>query len=200
MGFLDKYSIVQSYANDERVETICEIGFNAGYSALFMALHNPKARFIEFDIFFHNYSALSLSSLQEFFPERDFLGIGGDSTVSVPRFHRWYPDTKCNLLFIDGGHTTEALRADLENMKFLANRTYHRVLIDDTDVGNNLHIEYNKFRTIHVEEDEVRSMYDAMKMKNASFTPYTFPPPDDGVIRQARLRHIRSSIFDECYS
>ena len=186
MGFPGKYSILQSYANDERVETICEIGFNAGYSALFMALHNPRAKFFAFDVFYHNYSALALSTLQEFFPERDFLGIGGDSSASVPRFHRLFPDIKCNLLFIDGGHSTESLRKDIENMASLANRSYHRVLVDDTHIGNNLYDEYNKFRTIYMEEDETRSMYKDM-IKNGAFT---FDPSDDGVVRHARVRHI----------
>ena len=197
MGYPDKYSILQMYANDERVETICEIGFNSGYSTLFMTLQNPKAKFIEFDIFYHNYSAVALSALQEFFPDRDFIGVAGDSSDSVTRFHRMFPDVTCNLLFIDGGHSTETLRDDIENMMLLANRSYHRVIVDDTPEGNNQYEEYFKFVVINVSEDSTRSMYvDSNSVSGKSH--------DDGIVRNARLRHIAqynmNTTHNPCFS
>ena len=44
------------------------------------------------------------------------------------------PDTKCNLIFIDGGHSYGVAKHDLENMRSLANSSFHRVLLDDSDI------------------------------------------------------------------
>jgi hypothetical protein len=189
MGFPEKYSILQAYANDERVETICEIGFNAGFSSLFMTLQNPKAKFYEFDIFYHNYSALALSALQEMFPTRHFLGIAGDSATSISRFHAMFPETRCNLILIDGGHSRTALRNDILNMALLANRTYHRVLIDDTaGEWTHLYEEYVSFVVANVTEDEERSMYyDLNKTESgASSVSVSLSSLDEAV----RFRHI----------
>jgi hypothetical protein len=162
MGYMDKYTVLQSYANDERVETICEIGFNAGHSTLLMALNNPKAQFLAFDIFYHNYSALALSTLQEIYPNRDFLVIPGDSITSVPRFHRRFPHERCNLIFIDGGHDILTLRHDIEQMSMLANRSFHRLIVDDTPQGFELYHEYMAFTVMEVPEDKERNMYPDM--------------------------------------
>jgi hypothetical protein len=202
MGYPEKYAVLQTYANDPRVETICEIGFNTGYSALFMALQNSKARFIEFDIFYHNYTALALSALQELLPNRDILGIGGDSSISVTRFHRMFPEIRCNLLFIDGGHSTRSIRSDLESMSILANRSYHRVLVDDTPYGNNIFEEYQRFVTVNQSEDSSRSMYrDIQSSKlESSETESQSQSQSQGssseseeqtMQRRAKLRHIQ---------
>ncbi len=159
MGYPQKYSVLQSYINDERVETICEIGFNAGYSTLFMLLNNPKAKFYEFDIFYHNYSSLALTTIQEMFPERDIHGTVGDSSISVPRFHRMFPSVSCNVIFIDGGHGLSELRNDINNMAMLANRSYHRLLIDDTPYPFELYGEYMEFPVLELREDIERNMY-----------------------------------------
>jgi hypothetical protein len=178
LGFPEKLSILQHYANDPRVETICEVGFNAGYSSLYMALQNPIARFFEFDVFYHNYSAVALSSLQElFFPDRDFVGIAGLSSISVHRFHRMFPSTTCNLIFIDGGHSTSAFRADLTNFAHLANRTFHRVIIDDTTPHNNLNEEYFSWVVANISEHGDKKMIYEL---------------DEDLVRQSRKRSSRN--------
>ncbi len=199
MGFPQKYSILQAYANDERVETICEIGFNAGFSSLFMTLHNPKAKFLEFDIFYHNYSALGLSTLQEMFPHRHFLGIAGDSGTSVPRFHAMFPEQRCNLILIDGGHSRTALRNDIINMAKLANRTYHRVLVDDTaGEWTHLYEEYVRFVKVNVSEDHMRSMYRELDASSLVTHPIdnVGQTIDEKVNMNVQLRHIEHHLVD----
>ena len=228
LGYLEKYSILQSYANDERVETICEIGFNAGHSTLLMALNNPKAKFLSFDIFYHNYSANALAVLQDMYPDRDFLGIAGDSVLSVPRFHRRFPHERCNLIFIDGAHAVAILRRDIEHMSFLANQSYHRVLIDDTPEGYELYNEYREFTVIDVPEDIERNMYHDLdpSLKPTREVMKTCPvrlpvygevideheedqqrrreAADESEVRYARLRHIAQynvpATYSPCFS
>ena len=42
-----------------------------------------------------------------------------------------YFQSKCNLIFIDGGHTYEVVSNDILKMKSFANESYNRVIIDD---------------------------------------------------------------------
>jgi hypothetical protein len=58
------------------------------------------------------------------------LTSAGDSTQSVPRSVPFFK-SQCNLIFIDGGHTSEVAYADIVNMRHLANESFHTVIIDD---------------------------------------------------------------------
>ncbi len=86
-GHYEKEKLIQSLANDVRVKTICEIGFNSGYSALNYLTVNPNATVISFDIFRWDYSAVANIALNEMFPGRHLITIAGDSQYSVPMFH-----------------------------------------------------------------------------------------------------------------
>ena len=76
----------------------------------------------------------------------------GDSLVTVPEFHKSHPEVKrltqlliksravavrfsqlrCELIFIDGGHSYDCAIRDLKNLAALANLQNNRVLLDDT--------------------------------------------------------------------
>jgi len=123
---------------DPRVETVCEIGFNAGHSALNALLAKEGIRVLSFDLggFWDQYSQYSYELLQKSFPGQHTLVLG-DSTVTVPKFIRDRPNyQKCNILFVDGGHTKEVASADIFNMAPLANQTFHRLVVDDADWGD----------------------------------------------------------------
>ena len=100
VDFFQKTKILQEYADDYRVESICEIGFNAGHSAAFLLAANPTASFVSFDNFHHNYSAYAARSVHALFPQRRIVFQVGDSRQSVLRFHETFPDFKCNLMFV----------------------------------------------------------------------------------------------------
>jgi predicted O-methyltransferase YrrM len=114
--------------------TICEIGFNAGHSAIAYLSANPKARIISFDLGHHSYSWKALQVLQQYYPDASLQLIIGDSARSVPDFIKLHQDVKCDLIFIDGGHTYEQAMTDLNNMKALANPQGHVVIIDDVSM------------------------------------------------------------------
>eukprot|EP00953_Heterococcus_sp_UTEX-ZZ885_P001996 1589-Heterococcus_DN1.PRE.3 len=111
--------------------TICEIGFNAGHSAIAYLSANPKARIISFDIGHHSYTWKALQVLQHFYPDASLQLVIGDSARSIPDFIKLNPHIRCDLIFIDGGHEYAQAMADLKNMKALANTQGHVLIIDD---------------------------------------------------------------------
>jgi hypothetical protein len=49
----------------------------------------------------------------------------------VPSFHQMFPNEKCDLLFIDGGHMYENAIKDLMNFKPMIRGPNHILLMDD---------------------------------------------------------------------
>eukprot|EP01041_Mallomonas_annulata_P005742 gene5742-11611_t len=129
----DKMDVMQTLSDDPRVKTICEIGFNTGYSAMNFLIANPAANVISFDIFYHFYASSAVQGIHSLFPDRELLVIAGDSKHTVPMFVKLVDKPLCNLIFIDGGHTPEQFTTDLLQMKALADPTYHRIIVDDIE-------------------------------------------------------------------
>lgn len=122
-------------ASNPCVKTICEIGFNAGHSALLWMIANPNATVVMFDLFEHRASPIGeafIRSQADLHPGRLTI-IKGDSTNTIPQFHSTNPGFHCDLLSVDGGHKYEVASADIKNMFFLANPRFNMVFIDDTN-------------------------------------------------------------------
>jgi len=66
------------------------------------------------------------------FPGRFFIHLG-DSTKTVPTFIQANPTFRCDLIFVDGGHTYAIAKADLENFASIANRSNrdNAIIFDD---------------------------------------------------------------------
>mmetsp|Transcript_147113 Transcript_147113/g.256737 ORF Transcript_147113/g.256737 Transcript_147113/m.256737 type:complete len:309 (-) Transcript_147113:30-956(-) len=111
------------------LNTICETGFNAGHSAL-RFLSQTVAQVYEFDMCDHNYAQPASLYLYGKYPGRLHLTCG-DSKVSLPQFRKTYPDLKCDIIIIDGGHDPVTAGADLFNLAKMANARA-AVAIDDT--------------------------------------------------------------------
>ena len=65
--------------------------------------------------------------------------IIGDSTVTVPEFIKDHPDSKFDLIFIDGGHTYDIATKDIMNCKVLAHAD--TIVVMD-DVVHDSNMEY----------------------------------------------------------
>lgn len=113
---------------------ILEIGFNAGHSTALILLANPHSTILLFDIMQHAYTRKCLEFLKAAFGAHRFIElVEGDSSITVPQYK--IDGEKFDLIHIDGGHSTEAVRADLENCgRFAAHD--HVVIIDDTNLKN----------------------------------------------------------------
>ena len=114
------------------METVCEIGFNAGHSAATVMLANLRVDVISFDIGRFAYTADAASINHDLFPGRQIL-VTGKSQQTVPAFLGQFPGKRCNVLFVDGSHGYEDTVADLRNFGALANESYHVVVIDDVE-------------------------------------------------------------------
>lgn len=122
--------VLRELASDPRVQTIFEVGFNGGHSSLRWLFHS-QAHVYAFDLGEHHYSRPASMWLANKFPGRLDL-FWGDSLVKVPEFHEENPDMKAEIIFIDGGHSTDLARADLKHFYEMVNLEYNRVIMDDT--------------------------------------------------------------------
>ncbi|RYF03043.1 MAG: class I SAM-dependent methyltransferase [Oxalobacteraceae bacterium] len=109
---------------------VLEIGFNAGHSAALMLCANPDIRYTGIDICEHSYSERCADVLAEYFPGR-FRFFPGDSTKVYPERAQALRD--CDLVHVDGGHTLQLFRADMENALFLPYDVERHILVDDTE-------------------------------------------------------------------
>lgn len=128
------YTAIATLPQLGHAPTICEIGFNAGHSALLWLLASPASRVVSFDLARHsavdvalrwlrNHPKLNASSRLEL--------IRGPSNDTVPRFAAKSANPRCQVLSIDGGHGRAVAQQDLINMRLLADPCRHLALIDD---------------------------------------------------------------------
>jgi len=114
---------------------IMEIGFNSGHSASYFLSNNSNITVTSFDIGDHNYVLDAKRYIDMLYPLRHTLIIG-DSRLSVLKFIKDYPDIKFDIIFVDGGHTYEIAKADMENCFNLAHKDTI-VILDDTIFTDN---------------------------------------------------------------
>jgi len=109
---------------------LCEIGFNAGHSAITFLMAAPKTKYYAFDLGNHGYSALNFNKLKEIFADRMTI-TWGDSTKTVPAYHAAHPEFTCDLVHVDGDHYGTVPYIDLLNFYAMAHKDT-LVVLDDT--------------------------------------------------------------------
>jgi predicted O-methyltransferase YrrM len=123
----NKKKIMKDLAKDKKV--MMEIGFNAGHSADVLLGASESSTLISFDIGEHDYVKKGKEFIDKKYPDRHIL-ILGSSVDTLPKFIKENPDTKFDLLFIDGGHTYNVCKQDFLNCRKLASSD-NIVIIDD---------------------------------------------------------------------
>lgn len=98
---------------------ICEVGFNCGFSSWAFLSSSPDVQVVSFELGYWGYTSPAKAHIDELFPGRHVL-VRGDSRVTVPAFAAVSPQTRFDLLFVDGDHTREGAGADLRNLRPLA--------------------------------------------------------------------------------
>jgi len=93
---------------------IMEIGFNTGISASNFLDFDPDITVLSFDIMMRFYNNYAKWYIDKKYPGRHFL-IAGDSTVSLPAYHKFHPEYKADIIFIDGSHLLAPAFFDIKN-------------------------------------------------------------------------------------
>lgn len=113
---------------------ICEIGFNAGHSAMLMLLSSTATTFTIFDIDHHKYTRPCLEYLQSAFRNVAFEYNVGDSTQTMPNWINDNPSEQStyDLVHVDGGHSEFCASNDMKHADLLL-KPGGIMVVDDTD-------------------------------------------------------------------
>ena len=86
------------------IQTICEIGFNAGHSALRWLWAAPQAQVVMFDLWEWKVAPVAEEHIRKNVEGADerLTICKGDSNHGVRRFHGENPTQRCNIISIDG--------------------------------------------------------------------------------------------------
>ena len=123
---------------------VCEIGFNAGHSAMLLLFNNNKdIDFTVFDIGRHKYTLPCLKYLAKCFNETRFEYIEGNSIKTIPAYIKNNEVGCFDVVHIDGGHSKKCIENDLKNADILV-KEGGIIVIDDTGISviNNCVEEY----------------------------------------------------------
>lgn len=136
--------------------SVIEIGFNMGHGA-FSLLREGKniIEFISFDICFHEYVKEIWRKFSEEFPS--FHTVEGDTTLTLAEISQRRP-ASFDLIHIDGGHSYEIAKSDLEFSIALA-REGSYIILDDFNIPDiqKSYSEINKRYLDEVEEIHLTS-------------------------------------------
>ncbi|CAL5224027.1 g6647 [Coccomyxa viridis] len=122
-GFPEQVDYYARTATSPTIRTVCEVGFNAGFSTAVWLTSNPLLRVISFDLpgLLGDYGKACSEFLQEQFPDRLEMHWGSslDLVPSYIASHSHagnYAGPECNLVHIDGDHAYNGVKADFYNM------------------------------------------------------------------------------------
>lgn len=103
----------RAQAKGASLDTVCEIGFGAGHSALFFLLHPAVQRLFTYDTGLARYTVPAHDYLDSRFPEQMYIFLG-ESHMTLPSFTNMVTGTACKLIYIDGSGSYEAVWKDLQ--------------------------------------------------------------------------------------
>ena len=113
------------------IETVCEIGFNAGLSAILMLEAAKSATVWSFDLGDFKWARRADQLVQQAYGRRRFPGvIFGDSTRTIPSIARRSPNFTCDAGFIDGSKEYKGRLAHFHTMRTISHPGI-RVFLDE---------------------------------------------------------------------
>lgn len=110
---------------------VCEVGFNAGHSALNWLAADPRTTVDAFDLGAHPSAEAAFAYLAGKYPGRLRLTLGDSRATLALVDHA----KACDVVFVDGGHDGDVPAADLGNLAALAARGA-TLLVDDANMAS----------------------------------------------------------------
>jgi predicted O-methyltransferase YrrM len=162
--FFDKQVNFILAAKRENINSILEIGFNAGFSTLLMLLTNKTIKITCVDICQHSYTKLCFLKLKEIFGDRLEL-LPGSSVGVVPTLEGNIYD----LIHIDGCHLVDIAELDIINSLKLC-KTGTLLIMDDTQ-DTELYNLWYKYVIKHNLQDIVTGNFVDTKYHNIKMYP-----------------------------
>lgn len=118
---------------------LCEIGFNAGHSAMLLLLGRGDVPldFTIFDIGHHVYTRPTLQYIESQFPHVKMEYIEGNSITTMPHWISNNPSAvgTYDVVHVDGGHSDECIHNDMINADRLT-RIGGIIIVDDSHCYN----------------------------------------------------------------
>jgi len=128
-----------SNAKSKRNVNVCEVGFNMGHSSLLWLMQDDRVTVRAFDIGEHDYSRAASAHITRRFGGDRFSITFGDSTKTLPEFAQRIKagvEPKCDVVFVDGGHTVEVATSDIMNFGHaVVAGGDHLLIVDDINQG-----------------------------------------------------------------
>ena len=124
-------------ASSPAIRHICEVGFNAGHSAVLWLSANPTATLETFDIFSNwtlGYMNANLAIVQQLFPGRVTAHIG-DSLMTIPASASTSA-AQCDLVHVDGRHSYGNVVLDTLNFMRRSHRRTLYLFDDQCDAAS----------------------------------------------------------------
>lgn len=115
---------------------LCEIGLNAGHSAVLIQLVAAPDAFLQyFDLGEHKYARPAFEYLKTNFPQSIDI-VFGDSKITMPAFIKECPETveSFDFVHVDGGHEYECFSSDIQQAMQLCKKG-GIIVIDDTQIS-----------------------------------------------------------------
>ncbi len=131
--FSGQQRIYHEIAKLDFVQTVCDSGFDAGFSAFTWLNSNPKIKLYSFDPGKYPYFNAVYNILNKMFPGR-FLLTTGATAKTLPGFQRGHPEIKCNLIVIPNRHIDRKTPyVVFNNFGNMVNRSYpyNMILVED---------------------------------------------------------------------
>jgi hypothetical protein len=128
MGFFEKQKNLIYIAQTYTGSSGCEIGFNAGFSALLLLMANPSLKLLCLDLGEHDYTKRCFEQVKQDFGDRISLLLG-DSQQTMKTVQETF-----DFVHVDGGHTEAIATADCQQaLRVLNSKGF--LLVDDTNLS-----------------------------------------------------------------
>lgn len=158
--YLDARAVLNTYSYLAKPRNYLEIGIRNGMSLCMVASACPSVDIVAFDLFQEDYGKMPLhgpdhirSEIEKFNHSGSLTLIAGDSHATVPEFLKQHSEDTFDLIFVDGDHSAEGAKNDLETV--VSSLSYGGMIVFDDICNPNCHGLYDVWKEFSSSHDEL---------------------------------------------